>query len=106
MGAADARVGQVRCGVAQMRWKALAMSWWFWLRGKCSGKGKNKQRQKRNAGILRCARNDSVKQAKTTATAKTEADPCGMTNKRTSKDNCSSNGCGSVFSLASFSVVG
>ncbi len=49
MGAADARVGQVRCGVAQMRWKALAMSWWFWLRGKCSGKGKNKQRQKRNA---------------------------------------------------------
>jgi hypothetical protein len=77
---------------------------WFWLRGKCSGKGKNKQRQKRNAGILRCARNDSVKQ--TTVTAKTEADPCGMTNKRTSKDNGSRNGFGSVFSLASFSVVG
>jgi hypothetical protein len=61
---------------------------------------------KAKCGILRCARNDSVKPTTTTATAKTEADPCGMTNKRTSKDNCGRNGFGSVFSLASFSVVG
>src|SRR6266852_890092 len=105
MGAADARVGQVRCGVAQMRWKALAMSFGFGLEVSAAARARTSN-GKSEMRILRCARNDSVKQAKTTATAKTEADPCGMTNKRTSKDNCSSNGCGSVFSLASFSVVG
>jgi len=44
-----------------------------------NGEGKNKQRQRQNAGILRCAQNDGVKQtaAKAKAKAKQKQIPMG-----------------------------
>jgi hypothetical protein len=46
--------------------------WWYW--------------RKANTGVLHCVQDDGEKQAtaKTTATAKIEADPCGMTARKAS----------------------